>query len=293
MAGEEVMRLGLAGLVGVAGLVGWPAGPAAAQSYHTLVESHRLDRRDPVELSVDFAVGRFRLGPTEGPQLYRVSLTYLEEHFEPDVSYDPEEGSLHVSLEGQHGRNVNLKDMHDTRQRLDLLISPEVPLTADLKLGAVEADIELGGLRLEDATLHTGASRTTVRFSAPNRAACNDLTLEVGAAEFEVVGLGHSRCRSVNLKGGVGQITLDFSGQWEAGSEMEVSAEVGLGDVNLRVPETVGVQVNVDRFLVSLHLDGFTKRGSTWVSDGFDRARSHLIVDVNAAFGSVGVEWIR
>lgn len=63
--------------------------------------------------------------------------------------------------------------------------------------------------------------------------------------------------------------------------------------VHLRVPESVGVRLNVHRFLVSLQLDGFTKRGSTWYSSGYDRAPVKLLVDVNAAFGSIEVDWIR
>jgi len=284
------MRLPL-GLAALALLAAPSAAPA--QSYRTLVESRRLNRKEAVHVSVNFAVGRFRLVPAGTAELYRVGLTYLDEQFEPDVSYDPRDGMLRIDLEGRRERNVHVKDLDDTRQRLDLALSPEVPLHLDLTFGAVEAEVELGGLTLQSASLETGASETVVRFSEPNRAACDDLTMKVGAAEFEVIGLGNSRCRSLDLKGGVGEITLDFSGDWAPGAEMRVSADVGLGDVHLRVPEGLGVRLNVDRFLVSLQLDGFTKRGSTWYSSGYDRAPVKLLVDVNAAFGSIEVDWIR
>ena len=284
------MRVPL-GLVALAVVAAPSAAPA--QSYRTLVESRRLDRKEAVHVSVNFAVGRFRLVPGGTAELYRVGLTYLDEQFEPDVSYDPQDGMLRIDLEGRHEREVHLKDLDDTRQRLDLALSPEVPLQLDLSFGAVQAEVELGGLTLQSASLETGASETIVRFSQPNRAACDDLTLQVGAAEFEVIGLGNSRCRSVDLKGGVVEITLDFSGEWAPGAEMRVSADVGLGDVHFRVPEAVGVRLNLDRFLVSLQLDGFTKRGSTWYSAGYDRAAVKLLVDLNSAFGSIEVDWIR
>jgi hypothetical protein len=284
------MRLPL-GLAALAVLAAPSAAPA--QSYRTLVESRRLDRREEIHVAVKFAVGRFRLAPGGNAELYRVGLTYLDEQFEPDVSYDPQDGMLRIDLQGRHEREVHLKDLDDTRQRLDLALSPEVPIRLDLTFGAVEAEVELGGLTLQSASLETGASETVVRFSQPNRAACDDLTMKVGAAEFEVIGLGNSRCRSLDLKGGVGEITLDFSGDWAPGAEMRVSANVGLGDVHLRVPEGVGVRLDVHRFLVSLQLEGFAKRGSTWYSAGYDRAAVKLLVDVNAAFGSIEVDWIR
>jgi hypothetical protein len=285
-----MMRLAVAALAGCAACAAWTPPAAVAQSYRSLVESRRLDRSEPVEVNVEFGLGRFRLGRADGSQLYRVGLTYLEDHFEPEISFDPEGGSLDVTLSGE--RHTNLKDLKNSRQRLDLLLSPEVPLQLDLNFGAVEADVELGGLTLTAASLETGASQTTVRFTSPNRAACDDLSVQVGAAEFSMVGLGNSRCRSLDVKGGVAQITLDFSGEWPAGSEMQVDAEVGVGELRFLVPEGVGVQVTVSRFLASLDLEGFTREGSTWLSDGFDRAASRLIVDLSTALGSIRVERI-
>jgi predicted membrane protein len=63
--------------------------------------------------------------------------------------------------------------------------------------------------------------------------------------------------------------------------------------VRLRVPEDVGVRLEVSRFLAGLDLDGFTKRGSTYVSANYDRSPVKVRVDVNAAFGSIGVDWVR
>lgn len=280
----------LIGLLGAAALV--VPGAAGAQTYRTLVESRRADQREGLRVDVDFVVGRFLLAPADGRQLYRVGLTYLEEQFDPSIAYQPELKLLKIDLNGRE-RHADFGDMHDTRQRLDLRLAPDVPLDLDLTFGAVEADVELGGLTLRSATMGTGASESTVRFSAPNQAACDGLTLNVGAAEFAVIGLGNSRCRVVNLKGGVGDITLDFSGDWPAGTEMRVNADIGLGAVTLRVPESVGVRLNVDRFLASLSLDGFTKRDGVHFSDGYDAAATRLIVDVNAAFGSIEVDWIR
>lgn len=266
-------------------------GVARAQSYQTVVESRRLDRADPLQVVVEFGVGRFRVGPADGPQLYRVGLTYLDEHFDPDVSYEPEDGILRIAVEGRN-RGVNLGDVKHNRQRLDIALTREIPVDLELSFGAVEADIELGGLSLRSARVHTGASETTIGFGEPNRVACDQLAMELGAAAFEAYGLGNSRCRSIEVKGAVGEIVLDFSGDWPAGTEIRVDANVGLGEVRLRVPERVGVRLDVDRFLARLDLEGLTKRGSTYFSADYDRAPAKLIVNANAAFGSIAVVWI-
>lgn len=273
-------------------LVGLAPVAAGAQTYQTLVESRRLDRDKPLEVEVTFGVGRFRLAPADGGQLYRVGLTYLDEHFDPEVSYDPEDGTLRIAVEGRQ-RGGNIGHLRDNRQRLDVGLGREVPLDLDLSFGAVEADVELGDLTLRSARVRTGASETTIGFHAPNRGACEELTLEVGAAAFVAEGLGNSRCRAITVKGAVGELVLDFSGDWPARAEMRVDASVGLGEVRLRVPEGTGVRVDVDRFLAALTLDGLTKRGSAYYTPDYDQAAVKLDVRVNAAFGNIEVEWIR
>jgi hypothetical protein len=282
------IALGVAALVAV----GAPAS-AAAQSYRTVVESRRLDRAEPLAVDVGFGVGKFRLAAGDRAELYRVGLTYLEDHFDPTVTYDARRGRLRIELGDSRESSLDLGNIEDNRQRLDLALSTEVPLDLHLRFGAIESDIALGGLAVRSATIETGASETVLSFSEPNKSACDALRLTVGAAQFEVIGLGNSRCRAVTLKGGVGQIVLDFTGAWAEGAEMRVSASVGLGEVRLRVPEDVGVRLEVSRFLAGLDLDGFTKRGSTYVSANYDRSPVKVRVDVNAAFGSIGVDWVR
>src|SRR5690606_12003734 len=100
------------------------------------------------------------------------------------------------------------------------------PLELDVRFGAGQAEIELGGISLERLHLGTGASETTVRFSSPNPIEADRVLIEAGAAELEVYGLGNARAERVEFKGGVGATTLDFGG---AGGDTEVQIEMGVG----------------------------------------------------------------
>jgi hypothetical protein len=287
---EETVRFSLAGAA--AGLVAAlaPAG-LLAQSYQTMTQARRLENTAPLAVNVEFAAGRFRFAPGEAKQLYRISLTYDDDLFDPTIAYRADAHVLDVDLSGGAHVEGRMRD-HD-RQRLDLAVSPEAPLDLALTFGAVQAELELGGLSMRRAHIETGASKTTVSFSAPNRVACSDLSFEVGAADFEVVNLGNSRCSSITLEGGVGKIALDLAGDWPAGEDIHVAVSVGLGAVRLRIPKALGVRLDVDRFLATVDRAGFVKRGSSYYTPDFDAAPVKIALDVKAVLGSIDVDWVR
>jgi hypothetical protein len=263
---------------------------AAAQTYQTLTESRRVDAGSPLSVDVTFAAGRLALRPSEGKDMYRVGLKYIENVFDPTVEYDPVGHSLAVKVEG-HGHQ-NLKDSDTWKQQLDLDLPRDVPLDLTMTFGAVKGDLDLGGLTLRSASIKTGASETSVAFSSPTHGSCNSLEFEVGAAQFEAQQLGNSGCRFVSLQGAVGQMTLDFSGDTPWKGEMHAAVKVGLGDVTLRIPESVGIRVDATRFLASFDKSHLVKRGSAYYSPNYDSASAKLVIDLDAALGNVDIERI-
>jgi hypothetical protein len=174
--------------------------------------------------------------------------------------------------------------------RLDLLLGTRVPVDIDLAFGAAEAQIELGGLMVRSAKIQTGASQTTLRVSRLNRVQCRQLTVEVGAARFEAVGLGNLNLASLKVSGGVGEVVLDFSGT--AKQDIEADVEMGLGSLVLRVPRGTGLRVKKDGLLASFDSEGLVKRGDAYYSENWKSAERHVTVGIEAAFGSIKVEWL-
>lgn len=258
----------------------------AAQSYRTLVETRRVEAGRPLRVNVEFAVGELFVHPAEGSRAYRVSLTYAEDTFTPQVRFDPGAGLLSVSLEGERHRSFDDDDLSD--QRLDLALPRDVPLDLSLSFGALEAEIELGELALRTAEIKTGASDAVVMFSSPTTGTCERLQFHVGAAQFEARQLGNSGCKVIELSGAVGEMELDLSGERLAGVTRLI-VKVGLGEVRLLVPEAVGIRLDSDRFLASVSRAGLVKQGPMFVSPGFDRAEAKLELQVDAALGSVEI----
>lgn len=256
-------------------------------SYRTVTATRATGGEPDLSVRVRFAAGKFRLAPSDG-SLYRASLRYDERRFTPLMAYDQDDRELEIGISaGRMGGNLDLDE-----QQLELALTPEVPIDLRLELGALESAIELGGLMLTDISLKTGASQTRGIFSAPNRTACRDFVVQVGAAELELLGLANSRCARFDVAGGAGQFTLDFTGDWGELTEIRVDLKFGAGELVLRFPESVGVEIDMEKFLAGFSGERLTRVGRRHVSDGFDTAATKILVDVSAALGEISVEWV-
>jgi hypothetical protein len=266
-------------------------GVAGAQTWQSVSASRRVQGEERLRVEVEFAVGTFRLRPTEGTALYQADILYDAEYFEPRIEYDVRRGRLELGVIPEVESGFDF-DYDDTDQHLTVELSRSVPTTLDLKFGAARAEIELGGIPIERVEIKTGASESTVSFDRPNPVACARLEVSAGAADFTLEQLGNSRCRIIEVAGGVGEITLDFTGEWDPAVDTRVQIVAGLGEVNLILPIGVGIEVDIDRLFAGFEAAGFEKRGSRYFSHDFDGAAHKLRFDIKAALGDVNVDWV-
>ena len=242
-------------------------------------------------MEVEFASGRFRLGPGTPSSLYRIQTTYDEDGFEFEANYDQRSSRI-LTRVTPHDGHGDLDINTDSPQLLDIALSPAVPVTLDLKIGAATSTIELGGLAVRRASVKTGASDSRITFGSPNRIACDELEIAMGAAELTVVGLGSARCERLKVAGGAGDLTLDFTGSWEPGAVLESNLTMGFGSLTLRVPEDIAVELTMSRLFASVEREGFVKRGDRWLSPNADEAVATLQLHVRAILGDVSFDWV-
>ncbi len=260
---------------------------AAVAQMRTATMSRQLEDRNEVRVSVEYGAGRFSVRSMDTGLLYRMNLEYDEDHFEPVAEYS--DHSLNVGIESIRG-GIRRRGGQEGG-RLDLELARGVPIDLDLEFGAVRADVDLGGLALTGLQLSTGASESIIDVSEPTTATMEIARFEVGAAEFTARRLGNLNAQRIEIDAGVGSLTLWLDGTWR--QDARVSIDLGLGALELRVPEGLGLQIRKDSFLTSLDSEGLVKRGDTYQSLNWDEASRKVTVDLDAAFGSVKVVWVR
>ena len=272
-------------------LIAGPVDPAAAQSWKTIAKSRQLRGQDFLDVEINYAVGRFELSRGPDRLLYRLDSKYDEDAFRLTSSYLESEGrgSLRIDIEGHDEVDLgNIKDYDFEAGNLVVNLSGSTPLALSMKFGAAEARLDLGGLRLKDLVLETGASDTQIRFSEPNRERAEHCTFKAGAAQFEVDDLGNSGCERINVSGGVGTLSLDFSGDWDHDATADIN--VGLGTIEITVPAELGVRVDRSTFLMSFDAPGLEKQdGGVWLSRNWDTAEHRLTLSVSGALGGISI----
>lgn len=171
----------------------------------------------------------------------------------------------------------------------DLTLSPRIPMSLKLKVGAAKGQLDLGGLALTEFSLETGASDMLVYWDTPNAVPMDRLRLRAGAANMEMRGIGYARPRDVQVEGGVGNLILDFTGPWADSARVKVTA--GLGSLTLRFPRDVGVRIEVEGGLSNITTTGDWRLSEgVYLNEAYGQAGATLEVTITAGVGGVTLE---
>lgn len=242
--------------------------------------SRQITASGPASVRVEYAAGTVNLVPTNDAVLYRMKLRYDAERSQPVATFDETARSVTI---GTRSASSNWSRGSKEGSTLRAEISRSVPLRLAMELGAAKGTIQLGGIRLQDLSIKTGATHLQIDVSEPNKEPLANFDLDVGAAEMKFTHAGNARARRAQFNVGVGSLDYDLDGAWDGDADLSVS--LALGKFTLRVPADAGVRVTASTFLVDFARDGLEKRGNAWYSNGYDSAKRRVTVAVSAALG--------
>jgi len=276
------------------------AAPALAQeSWVDLSATRQTTTVSSIEAEIEYAAGVLTVFPAATGLQYDVRMRYDGGRFRPlrDWSNEGGIGHFRVGVQTEEGLHIDFKnlpdmDLDEQAGSLSVGLGTEVPTRLSITVGAARSKLELGGLRLTELKIETGASESHLSFDQPNSARMKTLKLSAGIAAFEATGLGNARFDSLEFEGGMGDITLDFGGKWSGDARARVS--LGLGSLHIIVPPELGVRIlRRSTFLTSFDAPGFTRSGKRYTTPNWGDAAHHLVIQVKSALGSIDVEVAR
>ncbi len=256
--------------------------PAQAQRWRTVDASRQLFDTGAVAVRLEYSAGRLDLKPAVKGMLYSYTMMYDTDRSDPVSRFDMASRTLAI---GVRSRGLKFSGSDKDAGSMHAELSDRVPMELAIKLGAVEGDLQLGGLRLTDLAINSGAADVTVRFDQPNPERLRSLAIEVGAAEMKLLHAANSGAERIRASVGVGALDLDFSGTLP--HDVELTATVALGEITLRLSPETGLYVDASTLLSDFDKTGLTKRSDGWYSTNYDSAPHHVRMRLNAVMASL------
>jgi hypothetical protein len=264
-----------------------------AYAFHAKHREFSRTHEKEVRVILDISFGSITIKRGERDRIAVVD--YDEEESDKQklyVSYDISDGSgiLHVKLKEPTHFWADDEDSKGHRNQLDIQLGDAVPISFEIELGAGKGEIDLTDLQIKEFKISTGASSVTMKCRKPNPISADDISIESGVSKFTGMDLGNLNFRNLKFSGGVGSYKLDFNGNFRQSAEVQI--EIGLGSINVYVPESIPAKlVYDDNWLSSFSLDDdFEKtRNGVYETADFHDSSKRLTIRMEAGLGSVRV----
>ncbi|MEE9389730.1 MAG: LiaF domain-containing protein, partial [Candidatus Aminicenantaceae bacterium] len=90
---------------------------------------------------------------------------------------------------------------------------------------------------------------------------------------------------SLDIDMGVGELTVDLSGEQK--QSFDVSVDGGVGSATIYLPIDVGVRVEVDGGIGSVNAKSMIKDRGVYINDAYGKTEVTIDVEVDAGIGSI------
>lgn len=244
-----------------------------------------------LDVQLEFGAGELYINPDAVKNVAVFDITYDRRSVDYAVDYDVEGGTGHLVAESEHRENHDF-DTEENEWRVSL--SREYPLTLDMSIGACDAEIDLGGLQLEELSMEVGAASAEITFSEPNPIEMEELRFEAGASSLTATDIGNANFRFCTFEGGAGSFDLDFRGEYTGESEIRI--EIGMGSADIILPKGIPCRIEgtEEGFLSSVDIHGGEVdkvSDDAWESPDFDSATKRIVLQLEVGVGSIDVRF--
>ena len=159
----------------------------------------------------------------------------------------------------------------------------KTPMSLNVKAGATNGTLNLGGVPLRGLRIEQGAASTDIKFAAPNPEVMKEMNISAGASNIALSGLGNANFETLVFNGGASNYTLDFGGKLQRNATATV--KTGVSNLTIVIPEGVNAKVTLTGGLRAANTEGaWQKSGDTYTQSGGGPA---LTVNVEMCLGAL------
>lgn len=250
----------------------------------------QLTHQTSLRLDVEYNGGYLTIERGDSGLLADLKIDFDREENRPYIDFDSTSSTPTLRIRSPRRHEVRLSFDKFRENDWHLKLSPKIPIEFRLDGGALDAKLELSGLKVADLKINVGAGEFDLAFNEPNSER-PDIRINTGAAETKAHGLCNANFRRLDFNGGVGASRLSFDGEWK--NEGRVDMNLGVGKNEILVARHIGVKVHApSNFLSPISLSGFEKRGGLRYSENYDAAAGHLDFDIKMGVGHTEIDWI-
>ena len=225
------------------------------------LQATTADQNATADVTLEFGAGKLMVHPGATEGLMSGTAIYNVDSLAPEISISGNDVSIKQSpYEFKVG---GLPNINDVKNEWDLYFTNQ-PMDLNIRAGAFDGDIELGGLAVEKLDVFSGASTVNLAFTTPNLTSMSEFHYTTGASKATLTGLGNANFSLMHFEGGAGDYTLNFSGSLMRDATVEIDA--ALSNVKIIVPTGVTTSLEIEGGLTNVNASGEWGGGASMYS---------------------------
>ena len=115
------------------------------------------------------------------------------------------------------------------------------------------------------------------------------LEVQLGTGEAELV-VGGMLLSELDIEAGAGSLTLDLTGDWR--TNLDVTIDIGAGDVTIRTPRETGVRIVAAQGVGGLDGEGFAAHEGALVNAAYGTTLTQIDITIEQGAGQIDLsEW--
>lgn len=258
-----------------------------AAKLEKIEKTFTVKQQEVLTVSMNIDAGEINVHKNDKPGKLFISVQYDDRSDEVDIDFDERKNELYLSID----RDKWFKSWDDHRApKLEVLLPFDVEIELSSKIKAGEINFELGSLKLKDFQLRNFAGEVEVDFSEPNQIEMEFMDINVKVGETTLRRLNNARFRNAKINSGIGELSIDFSGDGLKSCRAEIDLDIG--ETTIYLPRDLGVRFDSSTFgfLTQSSIDNdFIKKGRFYYSDSYQSASKTMNFSISSGIGELRV----